>query len=199
MCIQNDNVCRGCFFCRSGTETEIVQRFRNEFPDSRAIFPTYTRYRRTKDGAFEEHVPLLPGYVFFEMEIVEGTIPSARNGASAQRSMDAEIVLLNFCHTAHVLKLLRYTNQDWRLHGSDDTFAKVLFEAEGNIDTSQAYFDEGDRIRILSGFLKDYEGSITRVNRKNRTVEVCVDLQDKKVTMKLGYELVSAVKETPAT
>ena len=53
----------------------------------------------------------------------------------------------------------------------------------------------GDRIRILSGFLKDYEGCVTRVNRKKRTVEVCVDFQDKKVSMQLGYELVSAVKD----
>ena len=66
----------------------------------------------------------------------------------------------------------------------------MLFDTTGNIGLSQAFFDKGDRIRILNGFLKDYEGYITSVNRKNKTVKVAIDLQGKKVTMQLGYELV---------
>lgn len=195
MCIMTDGKARGCFFCRSGKETEVVQRFSSAFPNFRAIFPTCTRYRRMKDGAIEEHVPLLPGYVFFETNDSQETAASLQDDTPAPSFQDIENSLMAFSRTAHVLKLLHYTNQDWRLHGSDDAFARLLFEAEGNIDISQAYFDEGDRIRILSGFLKDYEGCVTRVNRKKRIVEVCVDFQDKKVSMQLGYELVSAVKD----
>ena len=70
----------------------------------------------------------------------------------------------------------------------------MLFKEDGNIGLSQAYFDKGDRIRILDGFLKDYEGNISSVNRKNKTVEVTVNLQGKKVIMRLGYELVESVQ-----
>jgi transcription antitermination factor NusG len=194
LCMLKDSWYRGCFFCRTGKEAEVVRRFISEFPDSRAIFPTCTHYRRTRDEAVEERVPLLPGYVFFEVKATEAAVSQPPNGDCAGRPEWDEGALIAFSGAAHVLKLLRYSNQDWRLHGADDAFAKVLFEAGGNIDTSRAYFDEGDRIRIQSGFLKDYEGSITRVNRKKRIVEVVVDFQDKRVNMKLGYELVAAVE-----
>ncbi len=190
----SDNRYRGCFFCKTGKEAEVVQRFRREFPNSRAIFPTCTHYRRTKEEAFEVHVPLLPGYVFFEMKAGEEPTPSPVDDDFPGRPEGGDNALTAFSCTNHVLKLLRYSNHEWRLHGPDDSFAKLLFDAGGDIDTSQAYFDEGDRIRILGGFLKDYEGSITRVNRKKRTVEVVVDFQDKRVNMRLGYELVAGVE-----
>ncbi len=71
----------------------------------------------------------------------------------------------------------------------------MLFRSGGNIGLSSAYFDRGNRIRVLDGFLKDYEGYITNVNRKKKTVEVTVNLTGKKVIMWLGYELVEAVAE----
>ena len=152
------------------------------FPNGRAIVPTRTKIRRNHDAAIEEQVPLLPGYVFFEI---------TEDGASAFEINDsASQSLSEFSRIDSVLKLLRYSDGTWRLFGSDNLFADMLFRTEGNIGLSQAYFDKGDRIRILDGFLKDYEGNITSVNRKNKTVVVTVNLQGKKVTMRLGYELV---------
>ena len=172
---------RGCIFCKSGKEQDVVRRFGISFPGSRAIVPTRTRYRRTREGVFEEQVTLLPGYVFFEMEP-----PLAGEPADG-----VEPALRAFCRTDSVLKLLRYSDGNWQLHGADDRFAQMLFKAGGNIGISRAYFDEGRRIRILEGFLKDYEGSVVRVNKKNKMVEVSVDFQEKRVSMWLGYELVA--------
>ena len=76
---------------------------------------------------------------------------------------------------------------------SDNLFAEMLFKKGGNIGLSTAYFDKGNRIKALDGFLKDYEGYITNVNRKKKTVEVTVDPQGKRVIMWLGYELVEAM------
>ncbi len=171
---------RGCFFCKSGKEQDVARQFERAFPDGKALVPTRSRYRRVRDTAIEERVTLLPGYVFFEL--------------AAERVRDLETALPAFSHTDSVLKLLRYTDGGWRLRDYDDRFARLLFEAGGNIGISQACFDVNKRIRILGGFLKDYEGSIVRVNRKARTVEVRVDLQGKKVSMRLGYEMVSAVE-----
>ena len=184
---------RGCLFCRTGKEAELVQRFSLSFPDSKAIAPTRTRIRRSADTVHEDTVPLLPGYVFFEMN--DSAHESIGDSESDGRVPNlADTSLQRFVRENGVLKLLRYTNGDWRLHGSDDLFAEVLFKTDGNIDVSQAYYDEGNRIRILSGFLKDYEGCITRVNRKTRTAEIRVDFHGKNVTMWLGYELLEAVK-----
>ena len=82
--------------------------------------------------------------------------------------------------------------------GSDNLFAEMLFKSGGNIGLSTAYFDRGNRIKILDGFLKDYEGYITNVNRKKKTVEVTVNLQGKRIIMWLGYELVDPVPDSSA-
>lgn len=179
---------RGCLFCKSGKEAAVIQHFNIAFPDGKAIVPTRTKIRRTREAAIEEKVPLLPGYVFFE---------TAEDGTPAHGSVDTVLqALLAFSRNDSVLKLLRYSDGTWRLFGTDDLFAEMLFKSDGNIGLSQAYFDKGDRIRIQSGFLKDYEGYITSVNRKNKTVEVTVNLQEKKIIMRLGYEMVEPVPDS---
>ena len=178
---------RGCLFCKSGKEAEVIDRFRTNFPTGEAIFPTRTRIRRVHDAAIEERVPLLPGYVFFQIAEQE---PEATGVADA-----ILVALLGFSRIDSVLKLLRYSDGTWRLFGPDDEFAEMLFKSGGNIGLSTAYFDKGNRIKILDGFLKDYEGYITNVNRKKKTVEVTVNLQGKRAIMWLGYELVEAVPD----
>ena len=183
---ESNMVSRGCFFCKGGKEKDVVRHFMTVFPKERAIAPTRTRYRRTSEAVIEEQVPLLPGYVFFEI---------TEEGTQAPGIVDAVLyALLDFSRSDSVLRLLRYTDGNWRLQGFDDRFAELLFKSGGNIELSQAYFDKGKRIRILDGFLKDYEGSIVRVNRKKKTAEVSVDLQGKKVSMWLGYELLEAAE-----
>lgn len=179
---EENAVSRGCFFCKSGKEGEVVRLFNATFPAGVAVAPTRTRYRRTRDAAVEERAMLLPGYVFFQMAEADAPL-SGDNDAALP-------ALRQFSRIDGVLKLLRYADGSWRLHGSDDLFAGMLFEADGNIGVSQAYFDKGNRIRIVDGFLKDYEGDITSVNRKMKTVEISIDLQGKTVRMRLGYELV---------
>lgn len=177
---------RGCYFCKSGKEAEVVKHFNITFPNGEAISSTRTRIRRVYETAIEERVPLLPGYVFFQF--TEEVIPAHRNTDLLLQA------LLDFSKIDSVLRLLRYSDGTWRLYGSDDLFAEMLFKTNGNIGLSTAYYDRGNRIRILDGFLKDYQGFITNVNRRKKTVEVTVDLQGKKVIIWLGYELVAAVE-----
>ena len=180
-------VSRGCFFCKSGKEADVIRHFNFAFPNGEAIAPTRTRIRRTEGAAIEEHVPLLPGYVFFQIR---------ENEQEPRETIDMVLpALLDFSKTGSVLKLLRYSDGTWRLFGSDDLFARMLFETGGNIGLSQACYDKGNRIRVLKGFLKGYEGLITNVNRKKKTVELTVNLQGKKIIMWLGYELVAGIDD----
>ena len=162
---------RGCLFCRTGREENVIRQLRFLIPQVRALAPKKTRYRREGGVAREETVSLLPGYVFFE---------------APDDALMAPVIRLE-----DVLRLLAYSDGDWRLHGSDDQFAGLLFGAEGSIGLSTAYFDEGDRIRVTGGFMMEYEGFITRVNRRARTAEVRIPFQDKQITMWLGYELIA--------
>ena len=183
-------ILRGCFFCKSGKEADVINHFITTFPNGKAISPTRTRIRRVHDTAIEECVPLLPGYVFFQITEKEPVAPD---------NIDAILMALRqFTKIDSVLKLLSYNDGTWRLLGSDNLFAEMLFKSGGNIGLSTAYFDRGNRIKILDGFLKDYEGYITNVNRKKKTVEVTVNLQGKRIIMWLGYELVDPVPDSSA-
>ena len=130
--------------------------------------------------------------MFFEIKESAGT---GRIAESVGELTETELALRQFVRTDGVIKLLKYTDGNWQLHGFDDQFAKLLFNGHENIGLSQAWFDEGKRIRILSGFLKDYEGAVSRVNKKKKTVEIQIDLQGKKVSLWLGYELVEPLNE----
>jgi len=162
---------RGCLFCRTGREKNVIRQLDCLLPHSRSVSPVKLRLRREGGAAREETVPLLPGYVFFE---------------TCEDLPRREILGME-----DVLKLLTYADGDWRLHGSDDQFAGMLFRHDGKIALSQAFFDEGDRIRIVDGFMKEYEGSIIRVNRRARTAEVRIPFQDKQISMWIGYELIA--------
>lgn len=162
---------RGCLFCKGGREEKVVLALTLHFPMLHVISPVKQRYRRVGGKAIEERVTLLPGYVFFE-------------------TREPEIPLRDIVRQPNVLKVLKYPDGGWRLKGYDDQFARMMFRENGEIGFSKAVFDKGDRIHILDGFLKDLEGSIVRVNRRARTVEVRVDFQGKIISMWLGYELV---------
>lgn len=164
---------RGCLFCRTGKEQDVVRLLESLMPELSAIAPVKLRYRRTGGQAFEERVSLMPGYVFFETR--ETVLPGKLKGIE------------------NVLRLLTYPDGDWKLTGYDDQFTRMLFDAGGVIGFSKAVFNEGNRIQILDGFMKNYEGSIIRVNKRARTAEVSIDFQGKKITMWLGYELMESL------
>ena len=65
-----------------------------------------------------------------------------------------------------------------RLRGSDAAIAEKLLCTYGVIDYAAVYYGN-DRIRIASGFLKEYEGDILRVDCRMRTALVRIRLSEK--------------------
>ena len=167
--IQSMDESYGCLYCWSGREEGVIGQIATKFPEVHAIVPAKLRYRRHGGQADEERVKLFPGYVFFRTT--------------------AEIDLVGFSRIVDLVRVLTYADGDWRLHGADSEIAREIFDAEGTVGFSTAYY-EGDRIRIVDGFLKKYEGSIIRVNRRAKTAEIRVCLQDKVITTWLGFELI---------
>ena len=92
-----------------------------------------------------------------------------------------------FYERRDVYRLLRDSNGGWRLRGTDEAFARKLFEQHGVLDFSRAYY-ENDRIRIVDGILKDYEASILRVNRRAQTAQIRVDICGRETLIWLGFE-----------
>lgn len=158
----------GCLYCRVGSEKQIARLIEREDMSLRVLFAEKKRRRRQGKRFFEEETPLFPGYLFFR----------APADYEAQRLM----------RKPDVYRLLQTADADWRLQGADARFARELFRMRGVIGLSKARM-EGDRIRIVEGALKEYQGQILRVNRRAQTAQVCVHMCGREVLVWLGFEL----------
>ena len=168
----------GCIFCITGREFAVAQRLEKAIPGLKAISPVKLRYRRMERIAHEEKVILFPGYVFFEV----------------QAGSDVEIRTIY--NDQDVLKVLYVDDEkkDWRLGDPDKSIAEQFFNMNGVIGFSEAYFDEENRIHIVKGFLKEHEGKISRINKKAKTAEMQISIGNQKMTLWIGYVVVSNVK-----
>ena len=161
---------RGCLYCYGGNMEKAIEVFHGFYPSIRLVYPQRIRRRYRAGNTFlDEIVPLLPGYLFFET--------------------DADLPKEKLSRTDYLLRLLTYTDGEWQLQGADDHFAQRMFESEGRIGLSRAYYDADRRIRIVEGFLKPYEDAIVRVNRRNRTAEIDITFQERPIHLWLGLEL----------
>lgn len=134
--------------------------------------------RKTQDGAWTE-IPgdgsIATGICFFQAEC--STEPYAKFPRE------------------HVLRLLTTgENRQWQLAGEDEKFAAWLFQCDGLLGFSKAY-KERDKIRIVSGPLKDLEGQILRIDRRGRSGQVVLEFNGRQVKVWLGFELIDAVND----
>lgn len=164
------SLCYGCVFCKTGAEDSIADKLRQKFSEIQTVVPKKKRVRRQRDRAEDELIILFPGYLFFRA--------------------DAEFQAYSLARNDDVYRLLLTDRNDWRLAGGDRSLVESFFATDGIIDLSKAYY-EGNRIRIADGFLKDYEGRIIRVNKRNRTAQIQLDINGSAKTLWLGFELIS--------
>lgn len=157
----------GCVFCRTGQERRIAAAIERTWPNLCAHAAEYLKRRTTKGVVRLEQAVLMPGYVFFR---------APRGLVLARPYPDG------------VLKVLCTDAGQWQLFGRDEAFARWLFKNDGVIGMSKAR-QVGDRVQIQSGPLKDLEGMITRVDRRNRSGQVALNVAGKEIRVWLGFEL----------
>ena len=160
-----EEVAYGCLFCRSGSEERIIQGLKNSYPNMECLSPKRVRIRRQGE---KELATLFPGYIFF-------------------RNSDP-VIIPTLKQTAEIYRVLQYPNGEWKLHGSDLSVAMMMFEWGGTIELSKACFKE-DGVKIISGPLKAYENSITRVNKRTKTAQVMINFNGEALVMWLGFEI----------
>lgn len=159
---------RGCLFCKSGQENRTASLIEMWWPGVRAC-PVSAVKRRSVQGVKSLNMEVvMPGYVFFEAE--EGFLPQSPMPDG-------------------VLRILTTVDGDWKLVGRDDEFARWLLSRSGEIEVSAAHY-EGERIVVSGGPLKDLEGYITRIDRRNRNGLVELDIGSTHVRVWLPFELV---------
>lgn len=173
--LKEEKLCYGCLFCTTGKERLVAQGIEVMCPGVRTLIARQEKHKTVHGRKFRETVPLLPGYVFFQAEY--NTEPYAKFPRE------------------HVLRLLTTgENRQWQLAGEDEKFAAWLFRCDGLLGFSKAY-KEQDKIRIVSGPLKDLEGQILRIDRRGRSGQVALEFNGRQVKVWLGFELIDAVND----
>lgn len=167
---------RGCLYCYGNNIQKAMEVFHGFYLNIRLVYPQRIKrkYFRAENVYFDEAIPLLPGYMFFET--------------------DQDLPKEKLARTDYLLRLLTYTNGEWQLQGADERFARIMMNTDGIIGVSKAYFDEDNRMRILDGVLKDFEEYIVSVKRKLRMAEISIEFQGKAIRMKFEYELAQPMK-----
>ena len=93
----------------------------------------------------------------------------------------------------NIIRILSTDDGMWQLQGEDERFVKWLFQYDGLLGFSQAY-KENDRIRIISGPLKDMEGKIKQVDKRGKSGQVVLSFYGKEMSVWLGFELIESIQ-----
>ena len=163
----------GCLFCITGKEQSIVDQIQTSCPDVRATAMRQLKYRTCKKVKTQEEAILLPSYVFFE----------------APSTMEPSVEFPR----QNIIRILSTDDGMWQLQGEDERFVKWLFQYDGLLGFSQAY-KENDRIRIISGPLKDMEGKIKRVDKRGKSGQVVLSFYGTEISVWLGFELIESIQ-----
>lgn len=161
----------GCVFCLSGKELDVAKCM-EEFCQSVRAKPIQISKRFTNKGVTTIlNEVVLNGYVFFQAP--------------------AQTRAIEMLQQFRGIYVLTYSDGDWRLFGEDKSYAKWIFKYDGILQLSRAH-QIGDRISIIDGPLKDLEGQITKIDRRNKSGQVTVNFAGKEHKIWLGFDLVKA-------
>ena len=145
-----------CLFCVTGKEEHVAARI-CEAGLGNAFHPQKKK-PFFKNGEWEDRqVSLLPGYVFV--------------------AADTPVPLSVFCQISGVIRPLTYGPDDHEgyLTGNDLGLAVWLMQEKGIVDKLDAV-EEGGRIRIVDGLLKDINGKVLHVDRRKRLAHVELEI-----------------------
>lgn len=145
--------CCYCVSCYSGEEEKVAAKIRN-ICGCYTLVPKYEREEKKKGIWTKRQHVFLPGYVFLY----------------AERPLNFGLLY----GISQLTGCLKY-DDGFQLRGSDLEFAEWIWRYQGLIHLSQAIM-EGERIKVIDGPLRDYEGVIKKVNKHRRSalVEITV-------------------------
>lgn len=159
----------GCVFCKTGLESIVAHTLNQKYEALKALAVSQLKHKSTNGIKTVHEQILLPGYVLF-------------------RAYEENLPIFDFQSVQGVIQVMRNTSGDWRLDHNDRGFADWVFFHGGLIGMSTVY-DVGDRVRIYSGPLKDYEGRIIKIDRRNRNGLVEIQFGRKIWRIWLAFEM----------
>lgn len=146
----DDRIYSYCISCRTGRESRAAYLIQ-EALQIKSIAPVKVK-REWRGNRWEQlNLSLLPGYIFAYSDI--------------------KLDLRQVDGLPHVLRVLKYADGNSVLCGRDQAFAFWLMRHNGIVGLSSAIL-QGDRVKVVSGPLKDLAGMITKVDKRRQIAKV---------------------------
>jgi transcriptional antiterminator NusG len=147
--MDTENVNYYCLYCKSGSE-DFIEKILQEY--GHKIVNAMTE--RKKKNAEIERRRLLSGYVLFYCK--------------------NEPEWFKIEQIKSVYRVLYYDDNTRALKEKDKVFIKWIHENGGIIKASKVRM-EGTKVKVIEGPLKNYEGSIVKVNKRQNVVKIQVN------------------------
>ena len=163
-----------CVFCRSTYEEKIARYINKLYGGAgvNAIAPVRILKERYRGVTKEVKKPLMQGYIFVFSNIkIEPRLISP---------------------VQDVIKLLRYQNGEYELAGPDLEYAEFISANNGVIGISDIIC-EGREVRVVSGPLEEYKGTIVKLDRRKQRVLLRVSLGGIERNISLSVNILSAI------
>jgi transcription antitermination factor NusG len=156
-----------CVFCETLQENK-VETFLKKLGYN--VISALVERNIVKNGkSVKEFRSIIPGYVFFE-NITE---PDWNE----------------ICESKYIYYPLQYLDNQKYLKDKDLHFVKWLRGHNGKITVSKA-MEIGNKIKIVGGPLKELEGKIEKINKRQKCMGIKIEGEGIKNTIWLSYELV---------
>lgn len=165
----------------SGEEHEKEQLFKKLIlnRDGRAydkIFvPMYVRKKRYQGRWHEEQKVLFPGYIFVD-------------------TSDIELFCQYLAKVPGFKKVLRDADEIAPITEEEKAYLLSMMDEHYIVQISVGYLI-GDKICITEGALKNYQGSIYRIDRHRRTAQLMVNLFGRQTKVEVGLEVIQKYSE----
>lgn len=154
-----------CLNCFAGKEEKVREAAEKCIEtagagDFQVWFPL-KQNREKRNGVFEmKDRPLFPGYLFIWWDGTDETVFPFR-----------EVQSIN-----GAVRFLRYESGSRALMGTDLAYAEWIHLNRGVIRESKVRLREGQRLQIVEGPLKGFDGNVTKVDKHGRRIKVRFDL-----------------------
>ncbi len=154
-----------CLNCFAGKEEKVRDAAAKRIGDSSSgdfqVWFPLKQNKEKRNGVYEtKDRPLFPGYLFIWWDGTDESLFPFR-----------EIQAIN-----GAVKFLRYENGNRALMGPDLAYAEWIHLNRGVIRESKVRLCEGQRLQIVEGPLKGFDGNVTKVDKHGRRIKVRFDL-----------------------
>ncbi|MDC7245866.1 MAG: transcription termination/antitermination NusG family protein [Sphaerochaetaceae bacterium] len=164
-----------CLYCKTGSEKKLAYLIKKSVEDVlnediQIMYPVRIMNQKKQGKWKKVEQPLIPGYMFLYLED------------------DIPFPLFLIKNERNAYKILRNNDYTLALKGSDEDYARWVYNHQGTIRPSKVLFKEGKLVRVIDGPLCDLNGKIVKVDRHHKRVHVMFQFGGKERIINLSIE-----------